>query len=312
MAKTKSPKITVGLPTYGREAVLINTINDIFAQDEQDFEIIVADQTEHLAPEIKHFFNSNTDPRLRYFRIGPPSLPAARNYITDKAESEFLVFIDDDVELPKDFLTKHLQTFKDHPDITAVAGRVKQKGVPFTHTITHFDKYGFQIGWFNCPDAQYPETFPGGNFSIKTEALKNAGGFDPSYRANALREESDCAYRVRQKGYKIFFNPEAYIFHLAAPMGGSRIKVHQFNNLEFYKNDLLFTLKTVRRRYLLVALLRKYGRYTWTTYQQRRKWQTPILFCLRQLYFAVGICVAIKRYFVPLTFKATDLKYEAD
>ena len=306
--RVKPPLITVAIPTLNREEVLIDSVNDVLAQGFKDIEVLVVDQTPIRSKKITDFLANNKDKRLRYYHTAPASLPAARNFCLDKATAPIILFIDDDVRLPKDFVAQHLKTHEAKPDIAVVAGRVKQEGVPFTHTLTHFNKYGFQTGWFNCPDAQYCETFPGGNFSVQTKALKEVGGFDPSYMANALREESDAALRLKRAGYKFYFNPDAYIIHLAAPSGGTRIHTHQFNNLEFYKNDLLFTLKYVDGRRLPLAITKKYGRYVYTTYIQKRKYQTFPLFFLRNLYFVVGLTVAIKRYFIPVTIVQLEVE----
>lgn len=307
MTTTKLPLITIAIPTLNREGVLIDSINDVLEQSEKNIEVLVVDQTPQLSKKIIDYLEDNKDARLRYYHTAPASLPAARNFCLEKATAPIILYIDDDVRLPRDFVAQHLKTHHAKPDIAVVAGRVKQDGVPFTHTLTRFSKYGFQTGWFNCPDKQYCDTFPGGNFSVQTKALKYAGGFDPSYMANALREESDAALRLKRAGYRFYFNPDAYIIHLAAPSGGTRIHTHQFNNLEFYKNDLLFTLKYVAGHRLPLAILKKYGKYVYTTYIQKRKYQTLPLFLLRNLYFVVGLTVAIKRYFVPVKIVQTEV-----
>lgn len=46
---SKIPAISVAIPTYNREEVLVNTINDVLSgQSFEDFELIIVDQT------IKH------------------------------------------------------------------------------------------------------------------------------------------------------------------------------------------------------------------------------------------------------------------
>jgi GT2 family glycosyltransferase len=104
--------------------------------------------------------------------------------------------------------------------------------------------------------------FPGGNYSIRTEALRDIGGYYTSYVKNYLREESDVAYRLVNKGYKIYFEPKAYIIHLAASYGGNRIYTHQYDNPWFYVNDILFTYRSVSKTKLSKALIRKYSVYT--------------------------------------------------
>jgi GT2 family glycosyltransferase len=65
---------------------------------------------------------------------------------------------------------------------------------------------------------------PGGNFSATIAAIKCAGGFDErlNYGA-ALYEETDFALRLRRTQFKINFNGNARITHLADENGGCRI-----------------------------------------------------------------------------------------
>lgn len=295
MKSSIKPLITIGVPTYGREEVLVTTIEDLLNQNNKNIEIIVADQTDRHEASTLEFFKSNKDKRLKLYSITPPSLPAARNFIIDKSRADIILFVDDDIRVGKDFVDNHLKTFAKHKDVSFVAGRVKQKGLPLTHELTHFDKYGRQKGWFNCPDGQYATTFPGGNFSAYKKALKKIGGFETSYKRNALREESDCAMRAQNAGYSIYFNPDASILHLAAPMGGCRVKSHQYDNIDFYKNDLLFVLRFVDKKLIPISLIKQYIKYVWHDYYMHKKIKIIYKFILRNAYFATGLVAACTR-----------------
>ena len=72
--------ITVAIPTYRRERVLIETIEQVFAQNPGADEVLVIDQTASHEPETQEFLERNEAAgRLRWIRQCPPSLPAARN-----------------------------------------------------------------------------------------------------------------------------------------------------------------------------------------------------------------------------------------
>jgi GT2 family glycosyltransferase len=66
---------------------------------------------------------------------------------------------------------------------------------------------------------------PGGNFSVRTAALKASGGLDEILSTGAaLYEESELALRMKKSGFKTWFEPVARLTHLAAPMGGCRVQ----------------------------------------------------------------------------------------
>ena len=65
--------------------------------------------------------------------------------------------------------------------------------------------------------------FVGVNHSVRVSALKAIGGYDENYSIGpAIREESDVAARLWKAGYRIDFDPEAWLIHLATPSGGCR------------------------------------------------------------------------------------------
>ncbi len=256
----QKPKITVAIPTLGRDQVLVDTIRDVLKQDFDGFELVVVDQTiRHDGPTQK-FLDNLKDPRFRYFLVGPPSLPAARNYAMEQAATEIVLFIDDDVILSPDFIKHHYDAYQLDPEIVAVAGRVinqtdtqKQTTVPLS-----FDRYAMGRSTFNCIVSQYATSFPGGNVSVRRDRVLAIGGFDPSYKWSAIREKSDVAFRLVQSGYKIYYEAQASLIHLAAPSGGARLPTHYFDNLNFYRNDLLFAVKSVKLMDLPIALAKRY------------------------------------------------------
>jgi len=75
----------------------------------------------------------------------------------------------------------------------------------------------------------------------------------------------------------------------------------------FCKNDLLSRFKLVGSRYVLLALPKKYYAYVTIAYMQKRRYRTVPLFFLGNLYFATGLVVAIKRYYVPVKIVQTEV-----
>ena len=267
------PKITVAIPTYSREKVLIDTINDVLDQSEKNLELLVVDQSKTHRPETVQALRSIKDPRFRYFRIAPPAVTIARNFALKKARAPYIVFLDDDVKLTKDLVRTYLETFEAFPQISAIGGRVKQKGFK-TLPLLHFDEYAVSHGGFTASKAGYTNGFPGGNCALRVQEAIAIGGFDTRYYGNAFREESDFSLKMAKLGYKIYYQPKAELLHLAAPYGGNRVKTHIYDNYGFYKNELFFTLRMADRGKKLVALRRKFHEYCIMPHNapQKRKW----------------------------------------
>lgn len=281
------PKISVIIPTYNREAVLIDTIQDILGQTEKDLELVVVDQSDRHSPETEKALREITDERFRYIKIRPVSLPAARNFGLKAAKAPIVLFIDDDIKAVKDLVKNHLAAFSRHPDVSAVGGRVLQGGFPIKKGVLEFDKHGVSHGVFTASEPGFTNAFPGGNHSIKVADALKLGGYDTRYYRIAFREESDLSLRMDRAGMKIYYEPKAEIFHINTVGGGLKHYVDLFDTIDFYRNDLFFVLHTVRPGDIPGALYAKFMEYCHIR---------PIGKGLRRsLYFSIGFLTALRR-----------------
>lgn len=286
------PDICVVIPTYRREEVLLDTIDGILKQSHQNLELLVVDQSTEHSAETATALAAINDPRFRYYLADPPSLPAARNFALRHTKALIVLYLDDDITPDKDLVKYHLQAFKEHPDISAVAGRVLQKGFPIKKNVLSFDDYAISEGVFTATDATYTNAFPGGNCALKVEDALRVGGFDTRFYANAFREESDMALKMSRAGMKIYFEPRASLLHLATHSGGTRAATYTdiLDTKMFYKNELFFTIRAVRFRNLPKALSKKYREYCRGRGREtglRRSWYFGLGFlvaCWRQLF----------------------------
>lgn len=239
--KTKI-KISVIIPTYKRNGVLVNTINSVLQQKFRGFELIIVDQTKKHDKQTQSFLDNLSDGKVRYFKVTPPSLPAARNFGLKKAKGEIIVYIDDDVLLDPGFIKAHYESYKKYKAV-AVAGRIKEKDKPLTDKLLFLRKTSFGAGNFNYPNFAYAQTAQGCNMSYKKQILLKAGGFDTNFIGNAMREETDVSFRLRKMGRKILYNPKASLSHLFYKRGGCREKKTIHDNYVIYRNEMIFFLR---------------------------------------------------------------------
>lgn len=68
--------------------------------------------------------------------------------------------------------------------------------------------------------------------------LEKVGMFDPDFFA--YMEEIDLAWRVHLQGYKVFYLPQAKVYHLGSPVLERRSIMHTYLN---HRNNLLMLLK---------------------------------------------------------------------
>ncbi|WP_354634611.1 hormogonium polysaccharide biosynthesis glycosyltransferase HpsN [Planktothricoides raciborskii] len=255
-----APLISVIIPTYNREDALRDSIADVLKQDYPNFEAIVVDQTATHKPEIQQYLEEMSNQgKIRWFRVNWASLPGARNYAVRRAKGEIILFIDDDVQLPDNFLANHAKNYQDNPEIGAIAGRVFDR-MKLTDSQGNLiieqlppEAMDPGIAWYyidlvHTVKPQQVLSARGCNMSFRREIFTQHGlKFDERFRGSAVREESDFCLRLRSTGYKIWYDPEAHLVHLGEETGGCHdisTKSWQYQ-ITFYHNHFFLGLKNL-------------------------------------------------------------------
>ena len=99
--------IAIAIPTFGRERVLIETLEDLLALCPTPNEILVVDQTPvHEPAASKRLDELQQSDRIRLL-CQKPSIPCAMNRALRESASEIVLFLDDDIIPSSDLLSAH-------------------------------------------------------------------------------------------------------------------------------------------------------------------------------------------------------------
>jgi GT2 family glycosyltransferase len=258
-------KVSVIIPTLNRGQALLDTLAFLLDQDMDGYEIIVVDQSppyaEELATQLSAICNHT---QINYIQESIRSLPHARNVGLRAARGSYIIFIDDDVEIEKDFVRQHYE-FMEHYGVSAVAGRVMQENIPEVGALPiRFSRLArVEVAYLNSQVIREVDTFRGCNMAMRRDIFTVVGLFDVNYTGKAAREESDLALRLKKRGIPILLNPMASVLHLEAPNGGcrdmalvARLPAEQAAGL--YKNDSFFFMKFFNHWLLVIYLVGLY------------------------------------------------------
>ncbi|MCL1465227.1 hormogonium polysaccharide biosynthesis glycosyltransferase HpsN [Argonema galeatum] len=260
------PWISVIVPTYEREQALRDTLFDLVQQDYPNFEVVVVDQTKTHQLETQAYLEElEKAAQICWCRVDWASLPGARNYGVRRSKGEIILFIDDDVQLPSGFLAAHVRNYLERPDVGSVAGRVldrmklaeSEEGLTIDYLPPEAMEPGIGLYYLNLVHTVKPQqviTARGCNMSFRREIFDKYGlWFDERFRGSAVREESDFCLRIRQTGYKIWYDPEAYLVHLGEETGGCHdISTRSLEyQITFYHNHFLMGFKNLTPKQML-------------------------------------------------------------
>lgn len=226
--------LSIVIPTYNREVVLLDTLNALLSlmeavhgQGSDRCELLLIDQTPKHEPATDARLSELAESgRLRWLRLPTPHLTGAMNCGLLEARGTLVLYLDDDIIPAPGLLNGHLQAHREHPEAWAVVGQVLQPGQrPEWHPhrprgSTLWRDLDFA---FNGTELAWIENVMAGNLSLKRERALAMGGFDERFPPPvASRFETEFAKRLVAAGGRIRFSPEASIHHLAAPSGGTR------------------------------------------------------------------------------------------
>jgi glycosyltransferase involved in cell wall biosynthesis len=206
---------TVIVPSKGRPALLVDTVESILAGGDWPTEIVVVDQSE---VENRALAERAEEPGsiVRYeWRPGLVGVSAARNEGCRLAREQVLVFADDDVFVATDWLGSIVGRVLAEPD-ALVSGRV----LP----VERDRPDGFAP---SCIVSEEPKTYAGrawddvlysNNMAFASEIYEALGPFDERlgvggpYRAAT---DNDYCLRALTAGYRIRYVPDCVVYHRA-------------------------------------------------------------------------------------------------
>jgi peptidoglycan-N-acetylglucosamine deacetylase len=200
------PPVTVLIPAYNEEAVIIQTVTAALASDYPALEIIVvndgsADRTGELLDA--HF---DHDPRVRIIHQSNRGKSAALTRALLEAQSDILVTIDADTSIAPNAVASLVRHFY-APHVGAVAGNVKvgNRNRWLTRwqaleyiTSQNLEKRAFDL--LNCIPV-----VPGALSAWRAEAIRSAGGFT----SDTVAEDTDLTIAIRRNGWRIVYDEDA-------------------------------------------------------------------------------------------------------
>jgi len=243
-------RISIIIPTYNRLNSLKKTIASLKIQTIKPFSVVVVDDSNN--DKIKNWFKKQKFCfEKKYFFFGGRSLPGARNYglkwALKQNNSDFILFLDDDVILDKNYLKDMLKLSQNNPK-TMCFGALNslEKRPSFVQKFGRFCKNLF------CTNMLFINLYPvdfkqsttktqwlgGYNLFVRKKVFENNIYFDDKLKYYSIGEDLNFTYRI----YKKFGKDSLMISKIP------KIK-HLFSSKERLKNKKLIYMNFVHYFY---------------------------------------------------------------
>lgn len=215
-----SVRLTIAIPTYLREQVLVDTCRQVLEfMEPATMELLIVDDSPAHEPEVGSWLEQQSQASsVRWIRASTGSLTAARNLALHMARGEIVLFLDDDIMVPPDLFTCHLSWYRD-PSIAAVTGEVYNCLDP-DHPPPMDRREENTVRHSGVDTAQEARNTSGGNHSVRRSSALRIGGYDEQFVGSCQGEDLDFSQRLVVAGHRIMYDPDAWILHIGARAGG--------------------------------------------------------------------------------------------
>lgn len=209
--------LSIIVPVYNRPDEVTDLMSSLKEQTDSNFQLVLVEDGSTVpalsaVQQADGSWKPDKDPgfNLKYFRKDNEGRSIARNYGIDRADGDFLVFVDSDCILPPCFV-ESLRCGLQRGDVDCYGGpdaahesfTPVQKAINFA--MTSFLTTGGIRGKKKSMEKFTPRTF---NMGFSRNVYENVGGFREMFS-----EDIDMSTRIRNAGFRIALFPDVFVYH---------------------------------------------------------------------------------------------------
>jgi glycosyltransferase involved in cell wall biosynthesis len=201
-------KVSAYIPCYNAEKFIVRAVKSLLDQTVRADEVLVIDDgsTDRSVDLLKNC-------PVKIISMGSnQGLAAARNRAYQEASNELIACIDADCEAAPTWLEQLLRDFS--PDYAGTGGKtieVNQK-----QTADQWRAKHMPLHWGD-KEKRNPKVIYGANQLFRKSAVLKVGCLDTTRVADDYKigyEDIELARKLYSAGYKLFYNPNAVVYHL--------------------------------------------------------------------------------------------------
>ena len=200
------PVVTVLIPAFNEEKVIVATVERILSSDYPDMDVLVIDDgsKDHTAYITRsHFMN---DKRVNVLSIPNGGKANALNVGLANARGEVVVALDADTQFERTTISRLVRWFSD-PEIGAVAGNAKVGNrinmITRWQALEYIVAQNLERRALSALDTL--TVVPGAVGAWRRDVLRELGGFP----VDTLAEDQDLTIAIQTRGYRVQFDPTA-------------------------------------------------------------------------------------------------------
>ena len=217
-------KLSIIISTYNNAQSLVRTLVSVAEQeaDKSMWECVVVNNasTDNTEALFQEFASEHQELNLRLVNEPKQGLSYARNCGIAESKGDILVFIDDDETVNREFVSAYIDIFDNHEAFVGAGAVVPRYDSARPKWMSYYTEkmIANPINLGNEVVTITSKITPaGGNMAFNREIFNLYGGFNTALgrKGEALLggEENDMFDRVRSLGERVFYAPNAVVYH---------------------------------------------------------------------------------------------------
>jgi GT2 family glycosyltransferase len=258
-----TPLVVVTVVTFNSERYIEGCMEHALSQDYENLQVIVVDNaSDDSTVDILRKFEIHDRVRILYNQGNKGFAGGQNQAIAAASEADWILTLNPDVRLPRDFVQILVATGETASDIGSVCGKLlaatpdfelasppllDSTGIYFTPELRHLDR-GNRVpdcGQYDLDEFVFGAT--GAACLYRQAMIRDVQIFGEFFDTDffSYREDADVAWRAQLFGWKCIYTPKAGALHVRTSVPEIRRSLPVAANLHSVKNRWLMRIKNV-------------------------------------------------------------------
>jgi GT2 family glycosyltransferase len=252
-------KLVISIVTWNSAATIYSCVQSVLDQTYTDFTLIIVDNDSK--DETSSIVKSFNDIRIKFIQMNENTgFCGGHNYAIVNSQSEYVLLVNPDVQMSKDYIEKTLSVFNEGESIGTVCGLLLQGDQNDASTL--IDSAGLEQSRSRGMEMRFHQCKLS-EVNLDQKEVFGADGALPLYRRQMIndisykgqffdelffahKEDWDVSWRSHTYGWKAVFSPDCVAIHPRHfKPGNLKLRINVSDHIKFHsvKNQLLLLLK---------------------------------------------------------------------
>lgn len=244
--KEEKPLVSIIIPVYNQYVYTYKCLKSIAEYtNDVSYEIIIADDvstdgTKFLSSYVKNITIIRNEINLKFLKNC--------NNAVKYAKGKYIFFLNNDTQVTKNWLSSLIDLIESDVTIGMVGSKLIFPNGLLQEAGGIICKDGISYNYGKFDDANKPQYnyvrdvdyISGAAIMISKKLWNSIGGFDELF-APAYCEDSDLAFEVRKRGFRVVYQPKSVVIHFEGVSNG--VDVNDNTSLKYYQIENNIKLK---------------------------------------------------------------------